>query len=175
MKNSIFYGIVGIIVGVIIGASSFSSSPKEVAQAISPVGSTQSTAKVFSINMSPATASATSTSMLNSDASDRIVTDTFVDCNTTGTSLTYLTGAGLLAWSAQIATTSASGVGLQGNINYVGNLSISTSTVDAYTASSTNPAPNPVGRVWPSGSYMTFVFNATNTAACVIGGHYLAS
>lgn len=152
--------------------------PKTILGVVStPATSTFTSAKVAEVGFSPTTATATSTSILNSDSTDRVVTDSFYYCNGMGTSLTAYSGVGLANLIFTAATTSAaSPIGL-GNNNLVLSSNVATSSAGAsvYTASTTIPFPNDSSRLWASGSYMTFYSNATNTAACVIGVHYLAS
>lgn len=173
-KTSLVIGaVVALLIGFAVGTV---LSPAEVAvapQGVSSVGSSNFTARLASITMAPSTASATTTSILNNGGTDRAIESAFISCNTVGTSQTFTTGAGLSAWNLKIATTSVASTGLQGNTNYAADMSISTSTADAYSATSTNPAPNPVSRIWPVNTYLTFLFNATNTAACTVGAHYL--
>lgn len=140
----------------------------------SAVGTTFVTAKVAQINFSPATGTATSTSVYNSDDSDRIVTDAFVSCNTLGTSYTAYTGTGLASLQFFAATTSASAPAIVTNPNFAMNVVVATSTpTDAFTATSTYTFVP--GRRWKTATYMTFFSNATNTAACTVGVHYVGS
>lgn len=140
----------------------------------SSAGSTFSTAKVGEIvGFAPATDSATTTSILNTDANDRVVSSYFASCNTVGTSLTYLTGTGLATLQFTFSTsTVATGYGSAKTNG--GNLLVATSTADSFTASSTSPFPNPVARIWPTGTYLIVNSNATNTAVCAVGVHYYA-
>lgn len=169
-KNIIIGAIVALLVGFAIG---WVSNTSQSVGGIQPVGTTFSTAKVASVIMVPATDSASSTSILNTDATDRIFVSSFAACNTVGTSLSYLVGAGIVDWRVRMATTSA---GTQtGSVNYVSNMAVSTSTPWAYSASSTAPFPNASAYVWPTNTYLTITFNATNTASCLAGVNYLAS
>lgn len=135
------------------------------------VGTVYNTAKIAQINWS-LTAGATSTSVLNSDSYDRIVTSFVADCNTTGTSKIPLTGTGLASLFIQAATTSASAPAVITNTNLLAYSTVSTSTPDFYIASSTIGVAD-FGRVWLSGSYLTFWSNATNTAVCTVGVNYI--
>lgn len=175
--KQIFGVIVSVLVGVGLGYLFFHSVPQTVVvQGVSAVGTTFNSAKVASVIMAPATAAATSTSILNPDSSDRIVTNSFAACNTVGGSLPFLTGltsGSLPNWGLKMATTSTAAQ--TGSVNLVSNLNISTTTPWSYTASSTVPFPGPVTNVWPAGTYLTLTFNATNTATCVAGVNYLAS
>lgn len=171
MKNNIIIAIVSVIVGLAIGYVATELLNNEVSIAGSAVGTTFNTARVAQINFSPATASATSTSILNTDESDRYVgNNVFAYCGSVGTSQTALTGTGLASLTFKAATTSTANPAIVTNTNLAVNLTISTSTVDSYTASSTFGYSR-----WKSGSYLTFFANATNTAVCTVGVYYLPS
>lgn len=141
----------------------------------SPVGTTNTTAKFYSIEMAPSTSAASSSSILNTDGTDRVIESTVADCNTVGTSQTYLTGAGLTStgWNLKAATTSTAAQ--TGSTNYASNITIATTTPDVFSATSTEGVITGTARIWPTGSYLTFTFNATNTAACVVGAHTISS
>lgn len=154
----------------------------KVTQVLNPLGSAAGTtfnsAKVAQVNMSPSTASATTTSLQNTDGSDRWVTDSFVNCTGDSTSKTFLTGTGLAALTLKTATTSVANLGLQGSTAYATNITVSTSTNFTYNASTTPSVAIGTGAVaylWKAGSYLTFLFNATSSAACTVGVHYLGS
>lgn len=179
MKNNPL--VQAIVVAVIAGALSGLIAAKltsktEVIQAGSATGSTFNSAKVAMINAS--FASATSSGVYNSDASDRIITDATWSCTGVGTSQTAYTGAGLATWTISMATSStASGSSfLNANTNYVVTTVQATSAAEVYIASTT---PGLTGSVfvrrWAAGTYLNIFTNATNTAACTIGVKYLAS
>lgn len=139
----------------------------------SPAGSTFSNAKIASVIMAPSTAAASSSAaLLNTDASDRYIESIFADCNTVATSRTYLTGAGLDLWRLSFATSSAASQ--TGNANVL-TMSIATATPDRYNYEGTSTSTADYLRVWKTGTYLIPTFNATNTASCVVGAHYLAS
>jgi len=140
---------------------------------VSPTGSTFNSAKVAAIVFAPATGSATSTSILNSDANDRYVTDSFSYCQSVGTSFTAYTGTGLTELRFKGATTSTASPAAVSNTNFALNVIVATSSV--YSANATSTFVAAVNQVWPSGSYMTFTSNATNTAICTVGVNYVAS
>lgn len=173
MKNNIFIGVIGILVGFAVAYALFGNQ-QPVVRLSSAVGTTFNTAKVAQINFSPATASATSTSILNTDESDRYVESAYVACGSVGTSQTAYTGAGLAALVFTAGTTTANAPAtptasaLQSML-----VTVSTSTTDSFIATTTYTSP--FSRRWNAGSYMTFFSNATNTAACTVGVHYLAS
>ena len=140
----------------------------------SAVGSTFGTAKIASINFSPSVG-ATSTSMINSDASDRYVTSSFYYCSGLGVSkaaytYTSLTSNGLIFLAA---TSSTASTPINANTNFVMYNTISTSTIYDFTASTT--VYQAADRIWKAGSYLNFWSNATNTATCTVGVHYLGS
>jgi len=183
MKNLITPALLVVLVLLMVYVAFFKASPAYG----SAVGTKFNSAKIAAVNISPATAAATSTSLLNTDDSGRWVQSGFAACTGTGTSLTYLTGAGLTGLKVQAATTSVSSEGLQGNVNYAMDLAIATSS--SYTNNATSTAQiasttangsftggtNPLWTYWPSNSYLTFTFNATNTAACTVGVYYIPS
>lgn len=185
-----------IIGSVIVGAYWYPKAGNELsANAGSPAGSTFTSAKVAQINLSP-TNGATSTSVLNSDSSDRFVTDNFIGCTGATTTYAAVTGSALtnLGWIIKAATTSTSAPAVVSNTNLVMNDAIATGTVAAGVASdyggivlvastsiaTSSPFVNNAAAAsqifrWAAGSYLTFFSNATNTAACTVGVHYLAS
>lgn len=164
--------LVGFTVGNMVGSSSFSQEPLPIiVGSQSAVGTTQNTARVASITVSPSTVAATSTSLYNS-GSDRLIRDSFVACTGVGTSMTYLTGTGLASWTLQMST-SSSVIDAKTNTNYASNITIGTSSPWSYVSSSTEGVLTS-SRFWPSGTYLNITFNATNTAACTVGASYLS-
>lgn len=166
-----------VLIGGIIGGYFY---PKLMALPGSPAGTTFNTAKVAAINISPLTSAATSSSILNTDASARWVKSVDTFCTGVGTSQAWNstgTGGGLAAWALTVATTSTAAQG--SNTNYVGNITtIATSSSFEQSASSTVPTANSANTdlyFWPSNTYLTFTFNATNTAACTVSASYAAS
>lgn len=143
----------------------------------STTGTTFNTAKVAAVVFTPATGSATSTSILNTDASDRKIQSFFYDCSGVGTSLTAYTGAGLTSGGLifSYATTSTANPNTPQTTNAI-NLTVATSTPDSYNIiGAATTTPTALQRVWATGSYATFSSNATNTASCVVGVNYIAS
>lgn len=162
-----------VIAGAIYGAYQY---PQIQQVAGSPAGTTFNSAKIASVNITPLTGTATSSSILNTDASARWIDSFgFAGCTGANTSYTYpnTSGTGLANLLIQVATTSISGQGLQGNTNYALNMTVPTSSAVYVQNSSTTPASN--AGYWAPGTYLTFTTNATNTAACVFEVDYLAS
>lgn len=127
--------------------------------------------------MAPLTNNATSSSILNTDANGRWVKAVDVGCTGVGTS-GGATGAGVASLLVQAATTTTFNNGLQGNTNYIGNVTVATTTSFSQSASSTLASATSYSTdfyFWPSQTYLTFDFNATNTAACAISASYFAS
>ncbi len=199
MKQNLTLGAIVVVLVVAIGGGYFFpklENQEQQDQAVgSPVGTTFANAKVAAINLFP-TNGATSTSVLNSDASDRFVIDNFVACTGATTTYAAVTGSALtsLGWIIKAATTSTLAPAVIGNTNLVMNDAIATGTVAAGVASdyggvvlvastsiaSSSPLVNNAGAAaqmfrWAAGSYLTFWSNATNTANCTVGVHYLAS
>lgn len=175
MKNTT--NILLVVAIIAIAGLYFIVRTNNLVQGVSTGGSISNSAKIAAISSVPSTATATSTSLFNGDGTDRGIIDSFAFCTNTGTSKTYLTGAGLLAWVVQMATSSTDGsgtTGLQGNTNYVSNNTISTSSPWSYNATTTNPVLGDVTRIWPAGTYLNVVYNATNTASCTSGVRYLS-
>lgn len=169
--------IISLVLAVVVGGAIYGAYqyPKQSTVAGSSVGSTFNASKQIAVDMAPLTAAATSTSILNTDGSARWVADFgFAGCTGAGSSNTYPdTGTGLANLLIQAATTSVPNLGLQGNTNYALNMTVSTSSA-VYTASASSTNPAQAG-YWAPNTYMTFTFNATNTAACVIELDYIPS
>jgi hypothetical protein len=157
------------------GAYLYPKKTPSITVGTSPVGTEFGTAKIASINFSLASHLATSTSIFNNSQQDRIIKDTFVACDTVGTSKTAYTGAGLANLIIRIATTTTNSPAIVSNTNYIGNYTaVATTSPVVYTASSTEGVITGYSRVWPSQTYLTFSSNATNTAQCTVGASYLA-
>lgn len=153
-----------------------------VAGTSSTAGSTFDTAHFAgtTINLVNAGANGTSTSILNSSAADRYVTALHLACQGIGSSFVGNTGSGLDALKMYIATTSAaSPATLSTNNAVLANGIVSTGTPALLISSSTAQtatgatATSSVASIWNTGSYMTFFFNATNTALCTVGVSYI--
>lgn len=178
MNNKFILGIVfilGLVVGAIVGHSFY---PSSVAGATLPVGTTNSTPREALIVYSPTAPGATTTSMFNSDANDRVIISAKYECTGIGTSFTAVTGAPLTSAGVFffMATTSTPNPGTLNNVNYIWNNSLTTTTPSLDYQASTSPGTIPsniTNRIWPAGSYLTVASNATNTATCNIGVDYL--
>jgi hypothetical protein len=144
-----------------------------------PAGNTFNTAKQASIVVSLLNATS---SILNSSGNDYYITAVKAGCENVGTSQTVFTGAGLAKLLLSVATTSTANPSAQGT-NLIGQttLTISTSTPQFVVASSTTSSgttsigSSVINNIWPTGSYITFTTNATNTAACTLGVDYFSS
>lgn len=174
--------LVATLCAVVIGAAIWGAYkyPQAVVQGTgSAAGVAFNTAKFAGETASLASpgANGTSTSILNSDSSDRYITSVVAACNTVGTSRTAYSGAGLANWNITVATTStADPAALPSGYNPVlgGVLNISTSTPNTLVASSTAGVSSTT-LIWAANSYLTFWSNATNTAACTFGANYVGS
>lgn len=171
-----------VIAGAIYGAYQYPQVTKVVQQIGSPAGSTFNTAKVATIEWAPSILTGTTTSIFNSDTSDRTVESVKYSCTTLGTSKASETGAALLSLNFKAATTSSSNPAgqLGANTNYLFNSNVATTTPFQYVSSSTPGIATTAGtldfvRVWPASGYITFLSNATNTATCLVGVSYLST
>ena len=178
MNKSNFFKVIGggVLVLAIIGAYLYPKQIKPTVGAVSPVGNTNASRRIATIVMVPLTSAATTTAILNGDSQDRAVTDEFAYCTGVGTSNAWSaagSGGALTALLLQMSTSTASG-NAGSNTNFTANLTVATATPFVYVSSTTVPAPNDVGRYWPSNTYLNITFNATNTANCTVGVSYLS-
>lgn len=152
----------------------------------STTGTTFGTAKFagVAVNLANPGANGTTSSVLNTDANDRYVSSIKIGCEGVGTSLTAYTGAGLASLTMFAATSSSQTPTSNAfNTNKVGggNVTIGTSTVTFAEGSSTTQGGATAGNnaatysIWPTGTYMVFTTNATNTALCTFGVDYFNS
>lgn len=152
---------------------------KPMPLAVSPVGTTFGTAKIADVNWTPTTASATSTSVKNSDANDRFVKSVHYFCTGMGTNFFSQTAAGVSALVFQAATSSsASIVSNLPTSNYILSTNVSTSSDVSVLTSTSTPGKTATQEYlrWPAGSYIVFTANATSsTASCTIGVDYAGS
>lgn len=177
MKKDILFVVIGICIGAIIGYAVHGTPKVQFAGTNNAVGTVFNTAKVAQVNITPSSGSATSSSLLNTDATDRYITSSFVMCNTVGTSKTAYTGTGLanLLWRMATTSTAITGALADSNTNYAANDTLATTTVDSFIASTTEGVTAGTSRVWPTGTYLTIQPNATNTGVCTAGVHYIGS
>lgn len=159
-----------VVLAAIVGAYEY---PQQGVKGISSVGASNSDAKIATITMAPLTAAATTTSILNDGGTDRAIESSMAYCTGVGTSKTFLTGAPLASLRVQMATTSVGFLGLRGNTNLASDLTVATSSAWSYVSSSTDTIPQYMGQLWPVNTYLSITFNATNTAACTVGVHYI--
>lgn len=171
--NYLKYSLGVLVLGGILWAGVTYPEVKNIVLG-SAVNSTFNSAKVASVNITPSSSSATSTSILNTDASDRIVTDAFVTCQSVA-SVFAQDGLGVSGWLWVAATTSTAAPAVLPATAFAAmNVVVGTSTADAWAATTTYTSP--FARRWATGTYMTFWQNATSsTATCQGGVHYLAT
>lgn len=142
----------------------------------SPAGSTFNTAKIAAVAMAPATGSATSSSITNTDATDRYVLATEIGCQNIGTSLTAYTGTGLANLLLTIGTTTVAGSNLAPWAR-IGQITVATATPQSFLSASSTllTATSSLAAIWHTGENMQFTWNATNTASCSVGIRYIGS
>ena len=190
-KSLLAFAVIASAFGAIafFGGSPFGAQPVPQQQqqtntlGATTQGSTFSNAKQGSVVVSLANpgANATSSSVLNPSTSDWYITAVKAACEGVGSSNTAYSGAGLAALTLKIATTSTAAPAANGNTNLVGTaaLTIATTTAQFVISSSTAGIglgnTTSISNIWAAGSYETFTFNATNTAACTVGLDYFSS
>ena len=173
MKTSIKI-LIAVVIALVVGAAVeyFVTQEPVNTLAISPVGTIGTSGKYYSQTLSLATAAGTTTSMFNNSGVDFAARAVDVMCQTVGTSKTAYSGAGLAAVVFKMATSSTNTV--TGNVpdintNYLANITIGTSTVDSYNATSTEGVIAGTSKIWPNQTYLIISSNATNTASCAVG------
>lgn len=177
MNNSIVYSvsvIVAIALGLTLGYTLFHT--EEMSVGTSSTGTTFSTAKIAEVVMAPQSVTATSSSILNTDSSDRYVTDAGVYCTGLTTMFGMNGAGGLVTFDYYAGTTSSAAptAAVTSNPLLAMRVSVATATPNGFTATST--FTNPYARVWNSGSYLTFQTNGTSSAAiCTPYVRYIAS
>lgn len=167
--------ILSVAVALLLGltAGYYVSSRDNQGVKFAPTGTSNTSAKIASKVMDLSSASGTSTSIYNGSGFDWGIESSFAVCNGVGTSKTAYTGAGLAALLMQAATTSTNAPAVVSNTNYASNQTVSTSTSISYNATSTEGVITGTSRIVKNGEYLTFFANATNTASCTVGAHYL--
>ncbi len=168
-KNIVLAAVSGLVVAMVM--IHFYAVPNTVIQQVagSSAGTTFNTAKTAAIVFAPISNTASTTSVYNGDSSDRIIKDAHITC--TGANFTAANSLAQVTFSA--ATTAVSSLGLQRNPNPALSTTVATSGAEVYVATSTQ---NTNARRWASGSYLTFLTNATSTGlSCVVGVDYIAT
>lgn len=173
MNNTITNILLGVLIVLVAYSVFFKAS--QVFGAASTTGATNTDAKIASIAMAPISNSATSTSILNTDSSDRIITDAGVSC--TGlTNMFGQTSAGLATynWTAATSSTAAPTASIASAQFAAMQVTVATTTPDGFTATSTYTSP--YARRWNAGTYLIFQTNGTSSAAsCTPFVRYIAS
>lgn len=179
MNTKQLWGAVAVVAAGILlyGAYQYPApSTSPTVSGTGTAGTTQNTAKYAGVVMTPSTASATSTTITNNDGTDRYIISTELGCEGLGTSLTAYTGAGLAALTLGVATSSSASPTQYKPTIQVGSITIATSVPPfLFASSSAITATTSYAAVWAAGSSMQFAFNATNTATCTVGVHYISS
>lgn len=173
MNKYIFFFFGGVAALAVAGLFLPMNKVETTVGSASAVGSTFSTAKV-AYKAWTLSNGATTTSLYNSDSSDRIIRSVDYTCSGVGTSLTAVTGTGLanLIFTAGTTSTDAPAVPTLGNSVF--SSTVATTVPEIYLSSTTHGlTTSAFVRRWGAGTYLTFVSNATNTAACVIGVTYM--
>jgi hypothetical protein len=172
MKYLKILGVLVLVVAI-AGAYFFPSSTSTTVKEIvgSPNGTVSTSVDGATIVFSMA--NGTSTSILNPTGQLAYVYGSLTGCNTVGSSQTAFTGAGLASLTMLIGTSSAPITSATPSFSpfaEVGNITIATSSTTFLEASSTTQtATSSTPILWPAGTYMSFVTNATNTAVCTVG------
>lgn len=177
-RNIIVGAIVAVLVGFALGYVVFHQN--QLAGAVSSSGAYLNAPGLSATIFAPTTANGTSTSILNSGASDRAITGITAYCSGAGAAQNFLVGntsPTIISngWTLLVATTSVASQGLQGSTNYIMNSFIgTTSPLGNYMLSSTTEGViQYVNRIWPINTYLTFNLNATNTAVCTYGASWV--
>lgn len=174
MKNIKF--IIGAIVAIaIVGAYFFPKSTHTTVLQAGAVGDTNSTQRIAQIVMDMTTT--TPASILNGDATDRIITsiDYYLASLTSVTS----NGSGLANFTFLLST--STNVYTAASANYLLNTTVATTTAQLFVASTTpgNTALATLAgvntRVWKAGTYLNVFANGTSTATGTIKISYIVS
>lgn len=159
---------------VVFGAYFF-PMVKETVELGSAPGTQFGTAKVAQVNINPQSITSTSTSLYNSDGSDRFVTDAFVSCSGL-TSMAGATAGGVATFNWTAATTSSPAPTATVATRALAAMQVTLATSTAYNLTATSTYATPWPRIWRAGEYMTFQTNATSSAtACTVGVSYIQS
>ena len=173
MKTTIAIVVAAFIALAIAGGYFYPQIPSLFGSA---AGTTYNDAKFAGtvVNLALPGANATSSSIYNGDAGNRYVSDYKLGCTGLGTSYTAYTGAALAALTLTIGTTSTAAPAVIPSSNVVAS-AVTVATTTASNAIFTSSTGGGLANVWGPGTYMTFWFNATNTAACTVGVSYFGS
>lgn len=168
--------LIGLLIVVLAGITwAGITFPKQIQFGASATGSTFGTAKIAEVVMAPQSRTATSTSILNSDSSDRVVLDAGVNCS--GLSNMFGSTSGGLStyqWYAGTTSSAAPTASIASNALLAMNVAVATTTSAGFTATSTYT--NPYARIWGAGTYMTFQTNGTSSATvCQPFVHYIGT
>lgn len=179
-----------VAIGAVLGALAFfnvtpfrtvvHSVTQQFTAGSSPTGSTFGTAKLAAITMALAGSTGTTTSIQNTDSNDRLVTASHAACEGVGTSQTAGSGSGLANLTFSVGTTSLNFASATTTTPApwakIAVFNVATNTINAEVSSTTlATATSSNAIVWPAGTYMTFWWNATNTATCTVGVSYLGT
>lgn len=163
--------VVALVFGVLIG---YVIHPQQTIQVGSATGSTFGTAKFAGVvvNLANQGQNGTSTSLVNTDTSDRYIDSLKLGCESVG-----LGSTNKAALTMSVATTTtANPAAFAYNQALALNYGIATGTPNFIMASSTTIiATSTDAMLWRSGEILTFWFNATNTAVCTVGVGYIGS
>lgn len=174
MTSKIIIGLA--FIGAILGSLAFfgfSPFGRQVVNEVfgSPTGTVSTSVDGATVVFSMA--NATSTSILNPTGQLAYVYLGLANCTGVGSSNTLVTGAGLAALTLTAGTTStavAPAGGFEFTTEILQGVTVGTSSpVFAMASSTMQTATTSLATLWPAGSYMTFVTNATNTAVCTVG------
>ncbi len=182
MQNKIVVG--GVLVALVLSVIGiFYPKSQLVTQFVggaSPSGSTFNTQKQLGVVAS--LSAGTTTSVQNTTGADQYITGFYWACSGVGSSNTAYTGAGLANLTVKAATTTSSfnastptsNTAVNANLSLT-TTNISTSTAFTAVGSTTIADATPSFMIVPAGSYLTFVTNATNTAACTFVAEVIGS
>lgn len=169
--------VIGLaFIGAILGSLAFfgfSPFGRQVVNEVfgSPSGTTSTSVDGATVVVSMT--NATSSSILNPTGQLAYVYLGLVNCTGVGTSQSLVTGGGLAALTLTAGTTStatAPAGGFEFTTEILQGVTIGTSSpVFALASSTMQTATTSFATLWPAGTYMTFVSNATNTAVCTFG------
>lgn len=169
MKTKLVLVVGALVVVVLLGAVLLTGLGVLGGVATSSAGRTVNAGDTATIVMVPSSASATSTSIQNTDGKDRAIESTVVACSGLSTADTAVSALVLKA-----ATSSTAAPATITNTNLVLSTQVATSSSDLFVASTTpGSTAAAANRIWAAGSYLSFSLNATSTATCTLGVHFV--